>query len=251
MMDWRAFFNEHAATGDAVLAGVYINAGKRVSDESLDLTARDIAAKMNLQAHHNLADICCGGGLMLDRLHPLVARVTGADFALESLKICRRAGHHVAATDAAALPFPDAAFDRVLCHCTCMCMTSQAQTTAIMDELLRITKRGGILLAGDVPDYDVRDGYWHYTSQAPLPRAWRARVALRRLRDAAGIVPKGVTGQWDGSGTSHAMFTGSWFARWARDARFPVKVEILRHRIYPSGRGTDPFRFDVRITRKD
>ena len=53
--------------------------------------------------------------------------------------------------EAANLPFKDSYFDRVLCYNVFQYFPSKEYAREVIKELLRVTKKGGIIMIGDVP----------------------------------------------------------------------------------------------------
>jgi len=239
---WRQHFATLAANGDQIEAAAYFNSGTKCTNEQIDLMAEDIRRKLLLSGDERLLDVGCAGGLMLDRLAPAVREVVGVDICEESLALARQRGHKVMVADASnRLPFEDGEFDRVLCHAVVMCMSHQDTERAIA-EMLRVTKPGGMVMLSDVADATSREGYWNYTGGSPLPKLWGLRLMARRLADRLGVrlhreVPL----------TDQTFFFPRWFWDVVHGVEPKAKVELLRDRDPPSGRGTDPFRYEIRI----
>jgi ubiquinone/menaquinone biosynthesis C-methylase UbiE len=103
-------------------------------------------------------DCGCGQATISIGLAEAVAagRVIGVDRDEESLAVARRDAASIkrvnlvcVAADGRSLPFPDAAFDAVLCHSMLEMLDNPASVVA---ELRRVTKRGGVVGAASV-DY--------------------------------------------------------------------------------------------------
>lgn len=117
-----------------------------------------------LQPQHDVLDVACGPGLLVAALAGRVHHVTGVDFVPAMLERARleqnKAGHHnvtFAQADARALPYPDTSFDRVLTRFSFHHMEEPARVLA---ELIRVTKRGGLVMVIDAtPDADKRAAY--------------------------------------------------------------------------------------------
>jgi SAM-dependent methyltransferase len=62
-----------------------------------------------------ILDVGCGSGHQINELQNTEANAFGVDIDQDSLNVCRERGLNVAAREAERLPFPDEAFDGVLC----------------------------------------------------------------------------------------------------------------------------------------
>ncbi len=127
------------------------------------------AGPHGLAGWRRVVDVGCGPGqylrLVLERAKVLAI---GADL---SEGMCREAAVHapVVNADAAVLPFPDAAFDRVLApHMLYHC----ADIAAAIAELRRVLMPGGTLLV-------VVNSHSHMAELRAVQRAATGRDALR------------------------------------------------------------------------
>jgi len=158
-----------------------------------------------------ILEVGCGTGVIAEELARLgPARVVGLDLDLEMLAFARRQGDGVAYVkgDAHALPFPDGAFDVVVCHYLLLWLADPVQGVR---EMTRVVRPGGCVLACAEPDYGGRVD--HPPELAPLGRlqaeALRQQGAEpemgRRLGEifaAAGLraTVGTMAGRWDLSG---------------------------------------------------
>ena len=107
---------------------------------------RRAIARLCPRAGEKILDLCCGSGDLtreIARQQPRCQSV-GADFALPMLQIARAKNlPALACADALQLPFGDAIFDAVA---VAFGARNFADTRAGLDEMFRVTKRGGRVL---------------------------------------------------------------------------------------------------------
>lgn len=111
-----------------------------------DYFARALAAAGVGLPGARLLDLGCGGGLVAEEMARRGATVTGIDRSIPSLAVAARHGASLAAApryagaDAAALPFPDAAFDAVI---TSDFLEHVHDLDAVAREIARVVRPGG------------------------------------------------------------------------------------------------------------
>lgn len=112
--------------------------------------------KINLQPAQRVLEVGCGSGAVLATL-PSSSRRFGLDLNLEFLAIARReaSGAVLTSGNAYHLPFPPASMDHCLCHFFLLWVNVQQA----LAEMLRITRRGGAIMALAEPDYGGRIDY--------------------------------------------------------------------------------------------
>ncbi|MDX1418956.1 MAG: class I SAM-dependent methyltransferase [Rubricoccaceae bacterium] len=177
-MDWQTFWDRLGETPDA-----HQQVGRRadapVSDELLDRIADDVAAKLDLRAEHTLLDVCCGNGLLTERLAARCARVTGADFSpVQIAEARKRDVPNATFVVADALRLGDTVdepFDRVVCYFSFQYFDTYRKGEQALREMANRLAPGGVLLLGDVPDR-ARWGAFYTTPRSRL----RARLATLR-----------------------------------------------------------------------
>jgi ubiquinone/menaquinone biosynthesis C-methylase UbiE len=162
-----------------------------------------------------ILDVSCGTGRFALALAREGARVTAADLSSPMLSAAAAKARQQGITlpllrsDTQALPFPDGAFDAVLCLLTLEFVPDKRQALA---EMLRVLKPNGVLILGVLPPWS--------------PWAWRRRV--KGWFDPASI--------WRG-----ALFLG------LRDVRrllrrLPARIEAHRRSVFIPPYEPGPFR---------
>ena len=104
-------------------------------------------------------EVGCGTGVIAGELaHLSRARVVGLDLENEMLTFARGQEGGVTYTegDAHALPFPVGCFDVVVCHYLLLWLADPARA---VQEMARVTRPGGAVLACGEPDYGGRVDY--------------------------------------------------------------------------------------------
>jgi SAM-dependent methyltransferase len=114
-----------------------------------------IRVQLDLQPQHSLLEIGCAAGLLAKGLSRLCKRYSGIDLAPKAVERARTLGLGNASfqvADAAALPFEDGAFDRVLCYDVFTNFPDMESVRKILREGIRVTRPGGKFMAGSIPD---------------------------------------------------------------------------------------------------
>lgn len=130
----RQFRKPSGWFGRRVMASLLNEGNRSLLDSTLGATAATPGARV--------LDVGFGGGYALARLAPLVhpERVAGVEISESMVSVVRaRSGdaYDLRLADAAALPFPDASFDRVLCVNTIYFWPDPSRALAEMNRVLR------------------------------------------------------------------------------------------------------------------
>jgi len=111
---------------------------------------------LNIQQMGKILDMGCGTGALLPDLQSLSpADIFGSDILEEHLLVARQAcpDCHFNSADVHHLPYPDNIYDLVLSHYFLMWVENP---TKALEEMIRITKPGGHIVAFAEPDYGGR-----------------------------------------------------------------------------------------------
>ena len=202
--------------------------------EQTRLIADDVAAKLELGPADDLLDVGCGSGLLLSFLRTRCRSVFGVDFAANQLALGRKHFPDIpfAAAAAEALPFPEARFSKILCYGVWHYVDDWQAT---LDSFLRLLRRPGIVLIGDIPSRRHR---------------WRLYLQYAKRLPALAIHPRAFLGKLKYSQeTSHWHWidlgeTASYLE--ARGHRCEILPQPKGHRQY--GGVTHVYRFDLKIS---
>lgn len=121
---------------------------------------RYVVKEAGLGKAHFILETGCGTGAVLGSMQHLMpaARFFGIDLRLDYLQEAQQFApqSHLAAADGAVLPFPDDSFEAVICHYFLLWVKSPE---AILSEMRRVTRPGGMVVALAEPDYGGRIDY--------------------------------------------------------------------------------------------
>ncbi len=137
-------------------------------------------SRAGLATARRLLDVGCGTGAVLEDMQ---VAFTGAQFGLDlsaaNLALARRysAHTHLTQADAHDLPYPTGIFDLTLCHFLLLWVADPAQT---VQEMARVTRPGGAVLALAEPDYGGRIDYPDPLSQIGV---WQAAALQQQGAD--------------------------------------------------------------------
>jgi ubiquinone/menaquinone biosynthesis C-methylase UbiE len=150
--------------------------------------AGDLAKKLRLLKNESLLEVGCGNALLLSELKQYVRDVTGVDFSYAMISRAKQAleGERFCVAEAGGLPFADEAFDKVLCYGACHYFPDIKYVIRAMKEFIRVCKKGGIILVGDVPSKKHRHLYHYFKLKRERSLKDRflsvVRALLRRKR---------------------------------------------------------------------
>jgi SAM-dependent methyltransferase len=118
-------------------------------------TRRWLYRRAKLSRARDILEVGCGTGVITEELTRLGANVVGLDIDPATLNFTSQRETHAIYVrgDGHALPFPDRAFDAVVCHYLLLWL---AQPERGVREMARVTRPGGRVLACAEPDYGGR-----------------------------------------------------------------------------------------------
>jgi len=134
----------------------------------LKIIVHDIIKKLSLKKGETLLDAGCGSGILLSELIKVAGIIgRGIDFSKKEVEIAKTnfptIPFEVASLE--AIPFPDHSFDKVLCYSVLLYIPKWKPA---IQELLRVCKKEGMILLGDLPSIDHRFNlYWEYFKKVP------------------------------------------------------------------------------------
>lgn len=117
---------------------------------------RYLLARAGLPNARRVLEVGCGSGaILVDLAMPSSANLFGLDIDQSSLQIAKKETPtaRLTAGDAHRLPYPGGKFDIVFTHFVLLWLQ---QPTAALQEMRRVTRRGGTVLALAEPDYGKR-----------------------------------------------------------------------------------------------
>jgi len=129
--------------------------GRPVNDTEWDALVADIRNKLVLNEKiDSIIDVGCGNGLILSQLKDSADDIYGIDYAASMVEHAKKLlpYGYFKVGEAAKLDFKHGAFDRVLSYSIFHYFPSEEYILQVIDELIRVTKQGGIILIGDLLD---------------------------------------------------------------------------------------------------
>lgn len=139
--------------------------------------------RAGLERAGRVLDVGCGNGAVTRDLALLTrGEVVAVDIDAAILEVARDTlqglpNAKVQAGDALRLPFPDAAFDLVVCNLLLMWVREPARAAA---EMTRVTRSGGIVLAAMEPDYG---GKMHWPENPVVDQIFEGGMIERKGGD--------------------------------------------------------------------
>ena len=161
----------------------------------------------NLQTAKNILEIGCGTGAITQSLNPAPnSRVFGIDSLTERVSFAHIADGktNFNCADALALPFAAAQFDLCYCHYFLLWMNTQAEES--IQEMMRVTRPGGTILALAEPDYSARIDF-------PAELIPLGQMQIRSLADQGACINMGrqLPGLFSQAGLKDIRFGQSGF----------------------------------------
>ena len=122
----------------------------------MDLMIQKVTSPLELNGTESIMDCGCGAGAFLDgllKVHPGL-KVSGLDYSATLLERAReRFNGDFFVADLSELGFlPAASYDRTISFSAFQYLSSEAIARRAVEGMLRITKPGGMVYIGDVPD---------------------------------------------------------------------------------------------------
>ncbi len=122
--------------------------------EKNELMIRSIVQGLRLKTDHRLIDLGCGGGWILNQLKTSCGKIYGLDISFQMLKIAMMGcpKEKFLCGEIGKLPVRSNSFDRVLSFYVFLNFSHDAYVEQSLSEIVRILKRGGRALIGQLPD---------------------------------------------------------------------------------------------------
>ena len=181
-----------------------------------NLLAREIIEKLELNDKSlSLLDVGCGNGYLASLFQKFVGSISGVDYAPSMIDVARKKilQGYFEVSSADQLPFADGMFDRSLSYSIFHYFTSNKQVYDSIDELCRVTKKGGLVLIGDLLDKSFEDEIKSGSNidiEVNLPKI--KRYSEWRFVDLEAVVEylQGKTGRVEILSQNESFATGSY-----------------------------------------
>lgn len=122
--------------------------------EEIEYLANYVISSLKLEKGMSILDVCCGNGLITNRIAKRGCSIVALDLSGEMLK--RAKGQQIQNVryvqgEASDLPFASQVFDAAYCLGSLHVLPSYAHAEAAIKELQRVTKPDGNILIGGIP----------------------------------------------------------------------------------------------------
>ncbi len=158
-MELKNLFNQWAVSTEGRYRSNQWLLSKWDTLDGLPFSEERVSALMGYVSDHIRASSCrrildagCGGGWMTERLSALGSHCVGVDIAMEMLRFCDHKKNKFVCGNLCSLPFRSGIFDGVVCYFVLINFMDLVDVERVVDELLRVTRPGGRILIGQLPD---------------------------------------------------------------------------------------------------
>ena len=134
---------------------------RTVDQAEFDMVISDIRHKLDIKGSLDaILDIGCGNGLVLSKFDKNFKHIHGVDFSLNMIEQARMiVPHgHFDVCDANDLKFENSRFDRVMAYSIFHYFPDFDYALTVIREMIRVCKKGGIVLIGDILDNAFENG---------------------------------------------------------------------------------------------
>lgn len=123
------------------------------SPAKIELMLKTIRTRLKLSASDVLVDLGCGGGWILHALQKDVKKAYGLDFSKQMLRHAKSIVKHpnLICAEMGRLPFGDESLKKILCYFVFINLTDDRYMKRSISEIVRVLKKGGRALIGQVP----------------------------------------------------------------------------------------------------
>ena len=211
---------------DPFIIDGFSEVGRPLGELVLNIILEDITRKLSVSTDSSLLEVGCGAGPLLRHLEPHVRDWCGTDISATMLSKARESlsRPNLVQSEANMLPFKSWAFDRVLCYSVFRFFPHLKYARNVLDEMVRTTKPGGLILVGDVPDISKKREY--FSLSFPKVDATRPITYLkwikRKLTDVIRFAPPLISRPVI---MSETFYPTSFFTRYTADR--VSRVEVL------------------------
>lgn len=138
----------------------------RSLSEDIDLMSRDIRTKLDIKEDDIVLDLCCGNGMITRRMSQYCREIHGVDYSKILLEEARRddscTNVHYYFGNALNIDklFTRSYFDKIYCYAAYQYINYD-DGRKLIKLMADVTKSGGMILMGDIPDISRRWNYYN------------------------------------------------------------------------------------------
>lgn len=164
--------------------------------------------RAGIENAHCILEVGCGTGAVLRDFPEKVPFHTGLDIDRTHLNVAMRISPKAKLTqgDGHTLPYPEDRFDISLCHFLLLWVDDPTQ---VVDEMVRVTRPGGAVLALAEPDYG---GRIHYPEELGQLGEWQTESLRKQGADP--LMGRKLAGLFHGAGLQ-SVETGALGGQWS------------------------------------
>lgn len=160
LRNWRNFCDNWAREQHNPLIVSGYGNSNAWSNNKVDRMLNDIRTKLETDGNGSLLDAGCGSGFILKGLCGHFTKTVALDFSTGMLlhaKHNKTENSNLINGELAKLPFKADCFNRVLCYFVFINLPSLAYAKRSVEELIRVTKPGGLILIGQIPNSRAKE----------------------------------------------------------------------------------------------
>jgi ubiquinone/menaquinone biosynthesis C-methylase UbiE len=161
-MDWRQYWNHYAQQEQDGIAQV-----QRKDESSIQDTAAYIVEKLAIESHEVVLDVCCGNGLLTEKMGAICHKILGVDQAENLIQY---------AVDLTTLPnvkfilskaenitqhIEKESIDKIYLAYSFQYFDKKQQGLLVVQEMLKVLKPGGKILISDIPDAAKESSFYN------------------------------------------------------------------------------------------
>lgn len=150
---WGAKAQQEYANKQWLLSKWEVQEGIEWAQEKTDCLVQSLCQGLRPTRQDRLIELGCGGGWILEQLSPHVRESYGLDFSMEMMKFAgSRLKGRLINGEIGSLPLASGSFDRILSYYVFMNFDSDEYVQCSLKEIVRVLKKGGCALIGQLPD---------------------------------------------------------------------------------------------------
>jgi len=158
---WGSQAQDQYADKQWLLSKWEVNEGIDWPEEKTEVMVKSLLQGLQPQPTDTIIELGCGGAWILDQLKTYTRKFYGLDFSMEMLKFADQQfkGDHLICGEIGQLPFFSNYFDCILSYYVFMNFDDDVYIEQSILEIIRVLKKGGRALIGQLPE---REGSLRY-----------------------------------------------------------------------------------------
>lgn len=163
-MNWEKFWNNVAISSNNELGQVLRNDSK-----SIQLTVNNIVDHLKIGSNDNVLDVCCGNGLITNKISKQCNSIIGVDISSELLEIASSKYQNIDFVKSSAIElsnhFQEGQFDKIYLQFSLQYFDKSGQGEKVISEMLKVLKPRGKIFIGDIPNHQKKWNYYNSISK--------------------------------------------------------------------------------------